>query len=114
MPYKAWHLFYIILYMINDLPSSVEDMVELNQRFTSQRSTLPSMFVVTPYDLRTISNTEDPADKDKRYKLASHWTCTTPSLQILYRSKQLASAALGFLSANLTQKTVDIKVQPNR
>lgn len=89
-------------------------MVELNQRFTSQRSTLPSMFVVTPYDLRTVSNTEDPADKDKRYKLASHWTRTGPSLQILYRSKQLASVALNFLGANLTQKTVDIKVQSSR
>ncbi|KAK3881250.1 hypothetical protein Pcinc_014302 [Petrolisthes cinctipes] len=88
---------------------TVEDLVELNQRFTSQRSTLPSMFVVTPYDLRNIKSTEDPADKDKRYKLASHWTRTAPLPQILYRSKQLAGAALDFFSFNLLKKTVDIK-----
>nr|XP_045581475.1 nucleolar protein 6-like [Procambarus clarkii] len=89
---------------------TVDDVAELNRRFLSQRSTLPHMFIVSPYELRSVSSTETSADLDHRYKLASMWTKTFPSVQILYRSKQLAEAALGYLDNNLLKGFLNFKM----
>lgn len=88
----------------------VGDVAELNRRFTSQRATLPHMFLVTPYDLRPTPKTDDAGALDHRYKQASHWTKGSVSLPILYRSKQLAAAANTYLNSNLLSKNMDLKV----
>lgn len=88
---------------------SVEDVAELNRRFTSQRATLPHMFLVTPYDLQPVTRSDAAASLDQRYRHASLWTKGTVSAQILYRSKQLAAAALTFLNKNLLNNSMDIK-----
>ena len=85
-------------------------MAELNRRFTSQRTALPHMFLATPYDLRPIPKSDNAASLDQRYKNASLWTKGSITLQILYRSKQLAAAALTFLNSNLLNDNMDIKV----
>ncbi|KAG7161793.1 nucleolar protein 6-like [Homarus americanus] len=89
---------------------TVEDIAELNRRFISQRSSLPHMFLATPYELRAVSNTESSADLDRRYKLASTWTKNSPSVQITYRCKQLAEAALGHLNTTLLCNNVNTKM----
>lgn len=88
----------------------VEDVAELNRRFTSQRATLPYMFLVTPYDLRPAPKIDAVESVDQRYKQASLWTKGSVSPQILYRSKQLAAAALAYLNTNLLSSNVDVKV----
>lgn len=88
----------------------MEDVAELNRRFTSQRSSLPHMFLTTPYELRSVSSADSAADLDYRYKLASMWTKSSPSLQILFRCKQLAEAAFNYLNVNLMKIDMDIKV----
>lgn len=85
-------------------------MAELNRRFTSQRATLPHMFLVTPYDLRPAPKTDAAGSLDQRYKQASLWTKGSVSLQILYRCKQLAAAAFAYLNSNLLSVDMDIKV----
>ncbi|XP_045117348.1 nucleolar protein 6-like [Portunus trituberculatus] len=87
---------------------SVEDMAELSRRFTSQRATLPNMFLVNPYDLHPVARSDAVDALDRRYKHASLWTKRSPSLQILYRSKQLAEAALIFFNKNLLSNDMDI------
>lgn len=88
----------------------VEDVAELNRRFTSQRATLPHMYLVTPYDLRPAPRTDAGASLDQRYKQASLWTKGSVSLQILYRSKQLAAAAIAYLNNNILSNCMDVKV----
>ncbi|XP_050699179.1 nucleolar protein 6-like isoform X2 [Eriocheir sinensis] len=94
---------------------SVGDVAELNRRFTSQRATLPHMFLVTPYDLRPAPKTDAAGSLDQRYKQASLWTKGSVSLQILYRCKQLAAAAFAYLNSNLLSVDMDIKTifRPN-
>ncbi|XP_063886940.1 nucleolar protein 6-like [Scylla paramamosain] len=94
---------------------SVEDVTELSRRFTSQRATLPDLFLVTPYDLHPVARSDIVGALDRRYKHASLWTKGSASLQILYRSKQLAEAALNFLNKNLLSSHMDIKTvfRPN-
>lgn len=93
---------------MNFLP--VEDVTELNRRFTSQRATLPDMFLVTPYDLHPVARSDAVDALNRRFKHASLWTKGSVSLQILYRSKQLAEAALDFLNKNLLSNDMDIMV----
>ncbi|XP_071514441.1 nucleolar protein 6 isoform X1 [Panulirus ornatus] len=88
---------------------TVADVAELNRRFTSRRPSLPHMFLTTPYELRSVSGVDSDADLDYRYKLASLWTKSSPSVQILYRCKQLAEASLCCLNVNLMKSDADIK-----
>lgn len=97
-------------YLETSLPHTVEDITELNRRFTSQRLSLPHMFIVSPYELRSISGTGMNTDQDHRYKLASMWTKSSPSLPIIYRCKQLAEAALNCINVSLLKADMDIKV----
>jgi U3 small nucleolar RNA-associated protein 22 len=57
--------------------SAGEDILEIEARFHSRRSTLPPLFLSTPYD-----------------KNNSIWTKEAPSLQILIRVAMLAQEAL--------------------
>ncbi|XP_068242070.1 nucleolar protein 6 isoform X1 [Palaemon carinicauda] len=86
---------------------TVEDVTELNRRFTSERSSLPPMFIATPYELRGSSSS---VDDTYRYRLASMWTMESPSLPIIYRCKQLASAALDYMTKAMLKNTFDIKL----
>ncbi|KAK7073657.1 hypothetical protein SK128_015685 [Halocaridina rubra] len=85
---------------------SVEDVTEIHRRFTSERSSLPEMFIATAYELRGLSTLPD---MEYRYKLTSFWTEESPSLQILYRCKQLASASLNFCTRTMLKPNADIK-----
>ncbi|XP_066977982.1 nucleolar protein 6 [Macrobrachium rosenbergii] len=86
---------------------TVEDITELSRRFTSERSSLPSMFIATPYELRGLSSSEDAS---YRYRLASMWTMESPSIPIIYRCKQLASAAHEYVVNNMLKNSFDIKL----
>ncbi|XP_076032769.1 nucleolar protein 6 Mat89Ba [Oratosquilla oratoria] len=97
-----------ILVNLND-EFLIKDLAEIQRRFSSQRSVLPAMFIATPFDMRGPSEVVDQEDKDKRYKLLSSWTKANPSLQIIYRLKQLAAAALKFIDINLLSGKVDMK-----
>ncbi|XP_042871815.1 nucleolar protein 6-like [Penaeus japonicus] len=77
---------------------TVEDQAELSRRFTSQRESLPHMFIATPHELRSVADPDNPEDVNQRYKLASVWTKSEPTLPIIYRIRQLAGAALSFIS----------------
>jgi U3 small nucleolar RNA-associated protein 22 len=57
--------------------SAGEDILEIETWFHSCRSTLPPLFLSTPYDKKT-----------------SFWTKEAPSLQILIRVAMLAGEAL--------------------
>jgi Nrap protein PAP/OAS1-like domain 5 len=69
--------------------------VEIENRFNSERSTLPPLFIVTP---ETRSGTV--------------WTKSAPSSQILFRLTQLASASLQTVDKELlSNENFDFKVE---
>lgn len=86
---------------------TVEDQAELSHRFTSQRESLPSMFISTPHELRTVADPDNPEDVNHRYKLASVWTKNEPTLLIIYRMKQLAGVALSLISESVFDSQMD-------
>ncbi|ROT73818.1 putative nucleolar protein 6 [Penaeus vannamei] len=86
---------------------TVEDQAELSHRFTSQRESLPSMFISTPHELRTVADPDNPEDVNHRYKLASVWTKSEPTLLIIYRMKQLAGVALSLISESVFDSQMD-------
>lgn len=91
---------------------SADDENELLNRFTNQRSVLPSIFLCTPCELRPLVETAEPSQEDinHRYKLASCWTKMAPTLPIIARMKLIASAALDTYKANLWKKNFDFMV----
>lgn len=69
--------------------------MEIENRFNSERSTLPPLFIVTP---ETRSGTV--------------WTKSAPSSQILFRLTQLASASLQTVDKELlSNENFDFKVE---
>ncbi|XP_063610087.1 nucleolar protein 6-like [Penaeus indicus] len=86
---------------------TVEDQAELSRRFTSQRESLPSMFIATPHELRPVADPDNPEDVNHRYKLASVWTKSEPTLLIVYRMKQLAGVALSLISESVFSSQMD-------
>lgn len=74
--------------------STGPEIVEIENKFNSERSTLPPLFIVTP---ETRSGTV--------------WTKSAPSSQILFRLTQLASASLQTLDKELlSNENFDFKV----
>ncbi|XP_065200916.1 nucleolar protein 6 [Planococcus citri] len=77
-----WHIEPVVVNFNNEL--SREDIVEIDSFFNLNRSSLPALFIVTPFDKSGIT-----------------WTKEEPSLIILNRVAKLANAALRSLEASL-------------
>ena len=71
-----------------------EDLSEIRTKFTKERSSLPLMYVATPYD-----------------KFKSTWTKDQPSVQILQRLVLLAHESLNVIQTQHTQLHADVKVR---
>ena len=89
-----------------------EDEGELLKRFNNRRETFPSMVITTPYDLRGNAKVSEASSEelDKRYKLISHCTRDSPSNVLLYRIKQIATAAFNNVQSNINCVSFDFKV----
>lgn len=68
------------------------------------------MFISTPHELRTVADPDNPEDVNHRYKLASVWTKSEPTLLIIYRMKQLAGVALSLISESVFDSQMDFTV----
>ncbi|KAF2358399.1 Nrap protein domain 5 [Trinorchestia longiramus] len=87
------------------------DKSELQQRFNKQRSTLPPLFMVTPYDIRgSLAKLEadgienvSRSTLEFRYGLVSHCTRECPDAHVLALTKLLATRCLASYTASCTQ-----------
>lgn len=68
------------------------------------------MFIATPHELRIVADPDNPEDVNHRYKLASVWTKSEPTLLVVYRMKQLAGVALSLISESVFSSQMDFTV----
>ncbi|XP_064627089.1 nucleolar protein 6-like [Lineus longissimus] len=86
---QDWRLSPVIVNLNEDLKS--EDYREIQTNFTKHRSSLPLMFIATPYD-----------------KLKSIWTLHKPTAPILQRLVLLAQESLNVLQSQFMLNTDDM------
>ncbi|XP_018027652.1 nucleolar protein 6 isoform X1 [Hyalella azteca] len=91
------------------------DMSELQLRFNNQRSTLPPLFLVTPYDVRgSLAKLEadgienvSRSTLEFRYGLVSHCSRESPNAHVLALAKLLATQSLSSYTDNCANPAFD-------